>query len=318
MKTAGLHHITSVTRDPQTNIDFYQQVLGQRLVITTINFDDPGTYHLYYGDYTGVPGTAMTFFGWLNSVQGKVGTGETQAVAYTIPQNSLSFWNARLKQFGFSPMRIETRFGQEVIPFIDPEGMRLELITAENLPEIQPWPDSPIPEENELHGFYGVSLWLDEIETTTKILTDVLGYESGGQKGDRYRFRVPGNAPGKVVDLVHKPNTAAGIFGASSVHHIAFRASSDEQQQQIQQKVRQMGIHATQVIDRHYFRSVYFRTPGGVLFEIATDQPGFTVDESAENIGKKLFLPPWLEPRREAIEANLPAIRRSLPQEVTS
>lgn len=318
MKIAGLHHITAVTRDPQTNIDFYQRVLGQRLVKTTINFDDPGTYHLYYGDYTGVPGTAMTFFGWLRSVQGKVGTGETQAVAYTIPQNSVGYWNARLKQLGFSPERVETRFGQEVIPFIDPEGMRMELVAEDNLPSIQPWQDSPVPEDHELRGFYGVSLWLDEIESTTRILMEILGYQNMGQEGNRYRFTVPGDAPGKVVDLVHKPNTGRGIFGASSVHHIAFRAFSDEHQLEIQQQVRKMGIQATQVIERHYFRSVYFRTPGGVLFEIATDQPGFTIDEAAEALGQKLVLPPWLEPRRDEIEANLPPIRRSLSEEVNA
>ncbi len=286
MKTAGLHHITAVTKDPQTNIDFYQQVLGQRLVKTTINFDDPGAYHLYYGDYNGAPGTAMTFFGWLRSVQGKAGTGETQSVAYTIPQHSVGYWNSRLKQFGFSPERTETRFGQEVIPFLDPEGMHMELVAEENLPRIQCLAGlSQSPKIHMLHGFYGVSLWLDEIESTTRILTDILGYQQVGQEGNRYRFLVPGNAPGTVVDLIHKPNTGRGVFGASSVHHIAFRAVSDKHQQDIQKKVRQMGIHATQVIDRQYFRSVYFRTPGGVLFEIATDQPGFTVNESAEELG---------------------------------
>jgi len=164
MKTAGLHHITAVTKDLQTNINFYQQVLGQRLVKTTVNFDDPGAYHLYYGDYTGDPGTAMTFFGWLNSVRGRVGTGETQAMAYTIPQHSVGFWKARLEQFGFSPERVQTRYGREVIPFIDPEGMRLELVAEENLPSVEAWPGSPMREEHELHGFYGVGLWLDEIE----------------------------------------------------------------------------------------------------------------------------------------------------------
>ena len=164
MKTTGLHHITAVTKDLQTNINFYQQVLGQRLVKTTVNFDDPGAYHLYYGDYTGDPGTAMTFFGWLNSVRGRVGTGETQAMAYTIPQHSVGFWKARLEQFGFSPERVQTRFGREVIPFIDPEGMRLELVAEENLPSVEAWPGSPMREEHELHGFYGVGLWLDEIE----------------------------------------------------------------------------------------------------------------------------------------------------------
>jgi glyoxalase family protein len=318
MKTTGLHHITAVTKDLQTNIDFYQQVLGQRLVKTTVNFDDPGAYHLYYGDYTGDPGTAMTFFGWLNTVPGKVGSGETQAVAYSIPQQSVSYWNERLKQMGFSPASVESRFGQDVIPFDDLEGMRLELVAEENLPTMETWPGSPVPEEHELHGFYGVSLWLDEIESTTRILSEILGYQQNGQEGNRYRFSVAGDAPGKVVDLVLKPNTGRGVFGASSIHHIAFRASSDEHQQEIQQQVRHMGIHATQVIDRQYFRSVYFRTPGGVLFEIATDQPGFTVNESAEELGSKLVLPPWYEARRDEIEANLPLIRRSLPQEVNA
>lgn len=317
MKTAGLHHITAVTRDVQNNIDFYQQVLGQRLVKTTINFDDPGAYHLYYGDYTGVPGTAMTFFGWLNTLPGRVGTGETQAVAYTIPQHSLGFWNARLKEFGFTPQRVETRFDQEVIPFEDPDGMRLELIGVENLPAVQAWNSSPLPQEHALHGFYGVSLWLDEIESTTTILQEALGYKLLGQEGNRYRFQVAGDAPGRVVDLVHLPQMGSGSFGAGSVHHIAFRATSDEHQTEIKQKVRQMGIYTTQMIDRQYFHSVYFRTPGGVLFEIATDQPGFTVNESAAELGSKLVLPPWLEGHRGAIEANLPVIRRSLPLEVS-
>ena len=316
MKTAGLHHITAVTKDPQTNIDFYQQVLGQRMVKTTINYDDPGAYHLYYGDYSGVPGTAMTFFGWLNTVQGKAGTGETQTVAYTIPQGSVGFWHARLKQLGLSPDQVEIRFEQEVIPFRDPEGMQMELVGEENLAEIQPWPASPVPEDHMLRGFYGVCLWVDEIETTTRILTEILGYQQHGQAENRYRFSVPGNAPGRVVDLIHKPNTGSGIFGAGSVHHIAFRATSDEHQQDIRKKVRNMGIQATQVIDRQYFRSVYFRTPTGVLFEIATDQPGFMIDESIENLGQKLVMPPWLEPRRVEIEANLPPIRHSLPLEV--
>jgi len=318
MKTTGLHHITAVTKDLQTNIDFYQQVLGQRLVKTTVNFDDPGTYHLYYGDYTGFPGTAMTFFGWLNTVPGKVGSGETQAVAYSIPQQSVSYWNERLKQMGFSPASVESRFGQDVIPFDDLEGMRLELVAEENLPTMETWPGSPVPEEHELHGFSGVSLWLDEIESTTRILSEILGYQQNGQEGNRYRFSVAGDAPGKVVDLVLKPNTGRGVFGARPIHHIAFRASSAEHQEEIQQQVRHMGIHATQVIDRQYFRSVYFRTPGGVLFEIATDQPGFTVNESAEELGSKLVLPPWYEARRDEIEANLPLIRRSLPQEVNA
>jgi len=199
MTTAGLHHISAVTRDPQTNIDFFQQVLGQRLVKTTVNFDDPGAYHLYYGDYTGIPGTAMTYFGWLNTARGRVGTGETQAVAYTIPQHSVGYWNARLKQYGFSPERVQTRFSREVIPFIDPEGMRIELVAEENLPSTQPWHDSSVPEEHELRGFNGVTLWLDEIESTTRILTEILGYQANGQEGNRYHFTVPGDAPGKVV-----------------------------------------------------------------------------------------------------------------------
>ena len=316
MKTAGLHHITAVTKKPQTNIDFYQQVLGQRMVKTTINYDDPGAYHLYYGDNSGVPGTAMTFFGWLNTVQGQAGTGETQTVAYTIPQSSVGFWHARLEQLGLSPEQVETRFEQEVVSFRDPEGMHMELVGEANLAELQPWSASPIPEEHMLRGFYGVSLWVDEIETTTRILTEILGYQSNGQVGNCYRFIVPGNAPGRVVELVHKPNTGSGTFGAGSVHHIAFRAGSDEHQLEIQKNVRNIGIHATQVIDRQYFRSVYFRTPAGVLFEIATDQPGFMIDESLEDLGQKLVLPPWLESRRAEIEANLPSIRRSLPQKV--
>ena len=310
MQTIGIHHITAVAGDPQKNLDFYRQVLGQRLVKTTVNFDDPATYHLYYGDHRGHPGTILTFFPWQHVAKGRKGNGETNALSYGIYDNSLGYWSARLNQFGAKPGRVVARFGSQVLPFEDPDGLRIELVTHKVLPDVTAWPDAGIAEENQLHGFDGVTLWLDEVEPTAQLLTTVLGYDFIGQEGNRYRYQSSLVGPGRIVDIVHQPNGAAAQFGAGSIHHIAFRAASDIDQQSFRDALVKIGNPTTRVMDRQYFRSIYFRTPGGVLFEIATDPPGFTTDESLSELGTSLKLPPWLEPKRNQIEEMLPPIQR--------
>ncbi|PKN83708.1 MAG: ring-cleaving dioxygenase [Chloroflexi bacterium HGW-Chloroflexi-8] len=314
MKTLGLHHITAAAKDPQTNLDFYQQILGQRLTKTTVNFDDPGTYHFYYGDYTGTPGTALTFFPWAHINAGQPGNREAAAFSYSIPHNSLSFWAARLKQFGYNPSREDIRFGDAVLPFQDPDGLHLELITLPSQSahiSIIPTLHSNIPEEHQLRGFNSVTLWLDEVEPTARVLTEVLGLTFIGQEGHRYRYSTQSDELGQIIDIVHRPNAHSARFGAGSIHHIAFRAQTDQQQLDFRSAVQHIGIPATEVIDRQYFHSVYFRTPGGVLFEIATDLPGFATDEPLDALGQTLKLPVWFESRRAMIEQNLAPIDRN-------
>ena len=313
MKTLGLHHITAAAKEPQTNLDFYQQVLGQRLIKTTVNFDDPGTYHLYYGDYIGKPGTALTFFPWAHIPPGQPGNGETAAFAYAIPEKELSFWAARLKHFGFQPTKEDTRFNAGVLSFQDPDGLHLELITTAAEAEISsvtPTSHSDVPDEKQLLGFHSVTLWLGEVESTARILTEALGMKFIGQEGHRYRYSTETNELGQIVDIVHRPNAYSARFGSGSIHHIAFRATSDEQQLTFRETLKQIGMQVTEVIDRQYFRSIYFRIPAGVLFEIATDQPGFATDEPLEALGQQLKLPAWFEPNRAMIELRLAPIDR--------
>jgi glyoxalase family protein len=304
----GLHHITAVAGDAQTNIDFYHKILGQRLVKKTVNFDDPGTYHLYYGDEIGTPGTVMTYFPWKNMRRGVKGNGETGAVAYTIRPESLGYWQERLKAHGISTGEIQSRFEAEVLPFSDPDGMTLELITSTNPATLQHWEDGPIQEEHAIRGFHSVTLWLSEVEGTADVLTKQLDFDFVGQEGGRYRYQGASNDIGLYVDILHRPNQPRGQFGAGSVHHIAFRTVDDAEQREYLQKLRQAGYNVTNVLDRQYFHSIYFRTPGGVLFEIATDAPGFLYDEPVEELGTHLKLPPWLEEIRPAITEALPRV----------
>jgi glyoxalase family protein len=312
----GLHHITAVAGDPQANVDFYHHTLGQRLVKTTVNFDDPGTYHFYYGDEVGTPGTIMTFFPWRNMPRGTAGNGETTAVGYTIGADSVGFWQTHLTHQGAEPGAVEMRFGAEVIPFTDPDGMRLELIVDENPATIRFWEEGPIPEQHVLRGFHGVTLWLAEVEATAQLLTEQLGYEFVAQEGNRYRYRSHFSDQGHThnvglfVDLLHRPGMPAGRFGSGSIHHIAFRTVDDDEQQEYMTKLRHGGQNVTPVQDRQYFRSIYFRSPGGVLLEIATDAPGFAYDEAVADLGSSLKLPRWLEAQRSKIEKALPWIER--------
>lgn len=301
----GLHHVTAIARDPQRNVDFYRNVLGQRLVKRTVNFDAPDTYHFYFADEIGNPGSVLTFFAWPNMRHGVRGNGETNSVAYNVPVGSLDFWQEHLQDNGITPKPIEKRFGEDVLAFDDPDGMRVELVETANLPKVKFWEAGPIPQEYALQGFHSVTLWVDKLEPTAELLTAQMGYRATGQQENRHRFIADQNAPGHIVDLVERPGKMQAGFGVGSIHHIAFRASSDEQQLEYQTLIRRAGFGVTEVLDRSYFHSIYFREHGGVLFEIATDTPGFAIDEPVNALGESLKLPAWLEPNRAAIEKNL-------------
>ena len=303
----GIHHITAFASDPQANADFYRHVLGQRLVKTTVNFDDPGTYHLYYGDYTGSPGTIMTFFPWPDAQRGRRGSGEIAAVAYSIAPESVDFWRQHLARHGIAVSETAPRFGETVLAFDDPDGLPVELITRSTPPPIQVWADGPIPAEHALRGFHSVTLWVDYAAPSAALLTDILGYAPAGQAGQRQRFSSSSGAAGMTVDVVEHRDLPRGMLGAGSVHHMAFRAHTDAEQTEYRQRIAAAGHGVTPVRDRQYFHSIYFREPGGVLFEIATDPPGFLIDEPVAQLGTGLKLPPWLEPQRLLIEQTLPA-----------
>ena len=305
---AGIHHITALASDPQQNIDFYHTILGQRFIKSTVNFDDPNTHHLYYGDHIGTPGTIMTFFPWPNARRGRIGSGETSAVAYSIPSESVDYWMNRLNKHNIHTGSLQTRFNETVITFSDPDGIRLELITNSQSSEIDYWKNGPIPEEHALRGFHGVTLLVTEIEPSAELLTEIMGYILISQEGERMRFKASSSSLGINIDLLKVPGISRGQMGAGSVHHVAFRARDDKEQAYYQTNVTNFGLNVTPVRDRQYFRSIYFHEPGGVLFEIATDDPGFTFDETAEDLGTSLRLPPWLENQRDAIQQSLPPI----------
>ncbi len=298
----GLHHVTAVSGPAQRNVDFYAGVLGLRLVKKTVNFDDPGTYHLYYGDDLGRPGSILTFFPWANAVPGRTGAGMTAATAYSVPAGALDFWMERFAERALDFDAPVERFGETVLAFDDPDGLPLELIAQDA--SGSGWAGGPVPPEAAVQSFHSVTLALAETEPTARLL-DLFGWENVGEEDGRLRFQAP-SGPASVVDVVQ--TAERGRPGAGTVHHVAFRAQGDDEQRAWQDALRSAGLFATEVKDRQYFRSIYFPSPGGVLFEIATDAPGFTADESAERLGTALKLPPWAEPRRDAIEQQLPTL----------
>jgi glyoxalase family protein len=322
-KIRGLHHVTAIASDPQRNLDFYVGLLGLRFVKCTVNFDDPGTYHFYFGDNRGTPGTILTFFPWPGAQRGTRGTGQIEATAFSIPPDSIGYWQERLKQQHVTAERTSTRFGEEVIRLIDPDGLLIELsAVAAGVPatpkpgeggspgNIDPWPHSPVPTEHAIHGFHSVSAALEGYERTARLLTESFGYRLVDESGNRFRFASPDeSAPGRIIDLLCQPDTSMGRVAAGSVHHIAFRAKDEAEQLQWRKHLVDLGYNVTPVIDRTYFHSIYFREPGGVLFEIATDPPGFTSDEKVEELGTHLRLPSWMESARQQIEQILPPIR---------
>jgi len=301
----GLHHVTAIASDPQQNVDFYRNILGQRLVKRTVNFDAPDTYHFYFADEIGNPGSVLTFFAWPTMRGGVRGNGETNAVAYNVPVGTLAFWQEHLERNSVASQALEKRFGEDVLSFNDPDGMRLELVETAHLPRINYWEEGPIPQEYALHGFHSVTLWLDNVGPTVDLITSQMGYQAAGQEENRHRFIADRSAPGHTIDLVERPGKMQARLGVGSIHHIAFRAPNDEQQLEYQALIRNAGLNVTDVIDRNYFHSIYFREHGGVLFEIATDTPGFAIDEPVEALGETLKLPEWFEPQRNEIERSL-------------
>jgi glyoxalase family protein len=309
MTRNGIHHVTAIAGPTYRNLEFHGGILGLRLVKKTVNFDDPGTYHFYYGDEVGSPGSILTFFPWEHVAPGRLGIGETQETVFRIPAQSLGYWTHRLIAHGVRHEAPEKRFGETVLPFRDPDGMRLALAAVPGIADEAAWTDGDIPAEHAIRGFHGVSLLLKEEGATGAILTDVLGFTRVGQEGTVVRFKAEGAAIGGIVDIRVAGGFLPARMGAGSVHHVAFRAADDAAQAEMVEKLaRNHGIKTTEQKDRNYFRSVYFREPGGVLFEIATDEPGFAVDEPVTTLGQSLKLPDFLEPRRDEIEAVLPQV----------
>jgi glyoxalase family protein len=304
-RSAGIHHITGITGTPRRNVDFYTRVLGLRMVKRTVNFDDPSTWHLYYGDETGAPGTALTFFVW-DRPGGRPGVGQAVETAFAIPESSIGYWVARLVEKNVPHDAPERRFGESVIGLRDPYGLRLELIGSRAAAG-SGWAGGEIPAEHAIRGFFGITLWLENPEPTAKILTEVLGFTAKSSEASRQRFAAEGPF-GANVDLRTVPDAFKGALGPGTLHHVAFRAAADADQAAMADAARRLGLRPTDQIDRNYFRSVYFREPGGVLFEVATDDPGFTLDEPRESLGTALKLPPWLEQKRAEIEKALPPL----------
>ena len=312
----GLHHVTVIAGDAQENLDFYAGVLGMRLVKKTVNQDAPGTYHLFYADAVAHAGTDLTFFPWPDMAPGRTGTGLTVEVALAVPPGSLEYWAGRLRQHGIQPGAPDTRFGERLLAFADPHGLRLSLVETRDAREFTPWAESPVPESHQVRGLHGVRLLERSSAPTVALLTGTLGFEEIGEEAGWRRFALAGSRSGRVLDLTEAPDERQGTWGTGSVHHIAWRVPDDAAELRVQRRLQQAGRHPTPVIDRFWFKSVYFKEPGGALFEIATDGPGFGVDETLEQLGSRLVLPPWLEPKRAAIESSLPPLRH--PQPVSS
>jgi glyoxalase family protein len=305
----GIHHITAIAGNPQANLDFYSGVLGLRLVKLTVNFDDPGTYHLYYGDGVGSPGTILTFFPWPNAPKGRHGTGQVTETSFAIPASSVPFWKDRLAQHNVAFSGPFPRFGEDVLSFADPDGMKVELVASARVDAGKAYKAGPVPLDAAVHGFHSATLSEEGYQRTAKLLTETMGFKLNGQENDRFRYTVGSGEAGTMVDVRCAPEEARGSVLVGTVHHIAWRVADDEEQLDWLGEISRLGYNASNVMDRKYFHSIYFREPGGILFEIATDEPGFAVDEPADALGKKLVLPPWLESRREQLEAVLPPLR---------
>ena len=305
----GLHHVTAIAGDARRNHDFYTRTLGLRLVKKTVNFDDPHTYHFYFGNATGAPGTLLTFFPWHDVPPGRLGVGQATATAFVVPPGSLGFWTDRLAAAGVVHQAPARRFDpdpEHYLTLSDPDGTQLELVArADDRP---PHATADIAADYALRGFSGVTLTLRDHAPTARLLTEVFGYRADRQQDNRHRFVTDAVAQADVIDLVQLPTEPSGRVAGGSVHHVAFRVRDEAEQMAFRERLLARGLHVTEQIDRQYFKSLYFREPGGVLFEIATDTPGFAVDEAPDALGTHLVLPPRYEPRRAEIEQALPPL----------
>ncbi len=305
----GLHHVTAIAGDPQQNVDFYAGVLGLRLVKLTVNYDDPTTYHLYYGDGQGHPGTIMTFFPWPGAMKGHIGTGQVTVTSFAVPEKSLGYWKDRLKEHETPFQETRSEFDEHLLSFADPDGLQLELIATPHANPDNAWNRGPVPVDFAIRGFHHVILSENGYERTASLLTDALGFRRVQEQGAHFRYAATSGKPGTMVDLICVPEGRPGRVAVGTVHHVAWRTPTDEQQEKWRETLRDLQYDVTPIIDRTYFHSIYFREPGGVLFEIATDPPGFAVDEPADKIGASLVLPRWLESERSELERILPPIR---------
>ena len=305
----GIHHVTAIAGPARRNLNFYTQVLGLRLVKKTVNFDDPGTYHFYYGNEEGRPGTILTFFPWEHAALGRVGLGQAEETTFRIPEAAIGYWTHRFVEKGVPHEAPRKRFGETVLGFKDPDSMRLALVAVADAESEEGYANGEVPAEHAIRGFGGVTLLVKAPEATGAILSDVFGFAEIAREGSSIRYRAAGGAPGNTVDVHAAGDFLPGRMGAGTVHHIAFRAAGDaEQASMVKRLAERHGMQTTEQRDRYYFRSVYFREPGGVLFEIATDDPGFAIDEPSSELGQSLKLPAFLEPRRGEIEKVLPEV----------
>jgi len=305
-KILGLHHITAIAGDAKRNFDFYSKVLGLRFIKKTVNFDDPGTYHFYFGDEVGSAGTILTFFPWGEGIQqGRKGSGMATEIGYSVPKGSLDFWQKRFEKYNVIYNKPTEKFGEKYLTFLDPDGLKLELIESKTEDNRKAWETDEVKADVATKGFHNITLTLNSIKATAAILTDIFGYKLIDQDVNRYRYATDAVENAAIVDLVELPEEKRGLNANGTVHHVAFRVPNDEILMKFREKIEDYGLSITPQIDRQYFHSLYFREPGGVLFEIATDNPGFTVDESLEELGQNLKLPAQYEPQRAAIEAHL-------------
>lgn len=301
----GIHHITAIAGDAKRNFNFYSNILGLRFIKKTVNFDDPGTYHFYFGDEIGSAGTILTFFPWGDAIpQGRRGSGMATEIGYSVPKGSLEKWVARFEKYNVIYNKPAEKFGQRYLTFLDPDGLKLELYEVET-DDRKPWETDEVKADIATRGFHNVTITLNDITGTAGVLTDIFGYKLAGQESNRYRYTTDTVNAAAIVDLVEFKEEKRGHVANGTVHHVAFRVKNDEILMHFREKVAASGLQITPQIDRNYFHSLYFREPGGVLFEIATDNPGFTVDEKLEDLGKGLKLPAQYESRREEIEAHL-------------
>ena len=307
-KILGLHHITAIAGNAKRNYDFYTKVLGLRLVKKTVNFDDPNTYHFYFGDEVGSPGTILTFFPWDRVKPGRRGIGMATEFAYSVPGGSLDFWLNRLDKMNVTYNKPAEKFGETYLTFLDPDGLKIELTVPKHTDERKPWRTAETDEDVAIKGFHNATLTLENVEKTAEILEKVFGYKLVEQSVNRYRYKTDAVDNAAIIDLVEVPGEGRAINAGGTIHHIAFSVKDDASERSIREKLVEMGLAPTPVIDRNYFHSVYFREPGGVLFEIATNTPGFTIDEPVDQLGTSLKPPEQYEARRAELERTLPKI----------
>ena len=306
----GIHHITAIAGDAQRNYDFYTRVLGLRFVKKTVNFDDPGTYHFYYGNELGEPGTILTFFPWKNVHQGYPGVGMATEIAYAVPPGSIDFWMQQLESNQISFKGPVEKFGEQVLTLSDPDGLQLKLVIPSTPDNRKPWETTTIKAENATRGFHSITLTVRNVKPTAFVLTDIFGYRLLSQEDNVYRYVTDAVNEAAIVDIVEDPKGRPGLNAGGTNHHVAFRVENEEVLMAFREKVLAKGLHITPKIDRNYFFSLYFREPGGVLFEIATDNPGFDVDEPVDELGTHLKLPNQYEMQREQIEKTLPVLNQ--------